>query len=67
MADNGINIGENDIVQDNQAACKPCATHNPVRTRMWLGQGQGQSSVSHIGLALMHKLKENILASPPPL
>ena len=41
-------------------------TH-PVRTRMWLGPGQDESSVSHIGLTLTHKLKEKVLTSLPPL
>ena len=57
IADNGRNVGQNNIhvVQDKQAACKPCVTstprqnHNVTKTRSGL-----RSSVSHIGLTLTH-------------
>ena len=67
MADNGITIRQSDIVQDNQAVHKACATntlsqnHDMLRTRL--------VKVIHSPhrLALKHKLKENILTLPPPV
>ena len=58
MEDNDVNIGQNDMVQINQAAHKPYATNTP---------SQGESFISNIGLELMHKLKENVLTLPPSL
>ena len=34
---------------------------------MWLGPDQDESPISHISLALMHKLNEIVLMSSPPL
>ena len=38
-----------------------------VRTMIWLGPGQCESSISHIGLTLINRLKENVLILPPAL
>ena len=57
MTDNHIVIGQNDIVQDNQVACKPSTTNMPCQKHGVVRTQLGESSISLIGLALTHKTK----------
>ena len=67
MADNGIAIRQNYIVQDNQAVQKACATntlsqnHDMLRTRL------GKVIHKPHRLALIHKLKESVLTLARPV